>query len=104
MEKSIKILENISQKCYSDSTVYQFSKNLDVSDKYRKGRVDASNWVNDMVYHYVQKEKNFLNEFKQHLQDQKDIISVIKNGDYKNGLYDQLQEVEVTIDARIITH
>ncbi len=104
MEKSIKILEDIRQKCYSDSTVYQFSKSLDVSDKYRKGRVDASNWVNDMVYCYVQKEKNFLNEFKQHLQDQKDIISVINNGDYKNGLYDQLQEVEGSINARIITH
>jgi len=51
-------------------------------------------WVNDLVYYYVQKEKNFLNEFKQHLNDQKTTIAILKSGDYKNGLYDQLQEVE----------
>ena len=97
MEKSIKILEEISQKCYSDTTVYQFSKNIDASDKYRKGRIHASKWVNDIIYYYVQKEKNFINEFKQHLENQKDMIAVIKQGDYKNGLYDQLEEVELHI-------
>ena len=98
MEKSIKILEDISQKCYQDTTRFQYAKSLDVIEKYRKGRIDASNWVNDMVYYYVQKEKNFINEFKQHLLDQKDVISVINKGDYKNGLYDQLNEVESKIN------
>ncbi|RLA83296.1 MAG: hypothetical protein DRG78_04770 [Epsilonproteobacteria bacterium] len=97
MEKSIKILEEISQKCYSDTTVYKFSKNLNLPDKYKKGRIDASSWINDLIYYYVQKEKNFLKEFIQHINDQKEIIAIINNGDYKNGLYDQLQEVELHI-------
>ncbi|MEA2016918.1 MAG: hypothetical protein U9N59_00600 [Campylobacterota bacterium] len=99
MEKSIKILEDISQKCYSDTTVYKFSKNLNLSDKYKKGRIDASSWVNDLIYYYVQKEKNFINEFKQHLVDQKDTIAIINEGDYKNGLYDQLHEVEKALNV-----
>jgi len=98
MENSIKILEDISQQCYQDKTRFLYAKSLEVSDRYRKGRIDASNWVNDMVYYYVQKEKNFLNGFRQHLFDQKDIISAINNGDYKNGLFDQLNEVEVKIN------
>ena len=101
MEKSIKILEDISQKCYQDTTVYKFSKNINATERYRKGRIHASTWVNDVIYYYVQKEKNFLKEFVQHIQDQKSIIAVIKDGDYKNGLYDQLQEVEVNINDRI---
>jgi len=31
------------------------------------------------------------------LKNQKDMIAVLKQGDYKNGLYDQLQEVELHI-------
>lgn len=94
MKKSILILEEISQKCYSDTTVFKYTKNNEISDKYKKGRVDASTWVNELIYHYVQKEKNFINEFVQHIKDQKDVISIINNGDYKQGLYDQLQIVE----------
>jgi len=98
MKKSIKILEEISQKCYSDTTIYKFSKNLDLPDKYKKGRIDASSWINDLIYYYIQKEKNFLTEFIQHMQDQKDVIAILNEGDYKNGLYDQLQEVELHIN------
>ena len=101
MKKSILILEEISQKCYSDTTEFKYSKDNSISDKYKKGRVDASTWVNELIYHYVQKEKSFLQEFKQHIKDQKEIISIIKNGDYKQGLYDQLQIIEGRIDDSI---
>ena len=74
---------------------------IEKSDKYKKGRVDALRWINEIIYHFIQKEKNFLNEFKQHIQDQKDIIVDINDGDYKNALYDQLNEIEVKLDDRI---
>ena len=101
MKKSILILEEISQKCYNDTTVFKYNKDSTISKKYKKGRVDASTWINELIYHYVQKEKNFLNKFKQHIKDQKEIIAIIKNGDYKQGLYDQLQIVESRIDDSI---
>ena len=102
MEKSIKILEDLSSNCSSEITRYKFSKHLLESDKYRKGRVDAVNWINDIIFHFIQKEKNFISEFKQHIKDQKDIISHIKDGDYKDALYDQLDEIEVKINDRTI--
>ena len=101
MEKSIKILEDLSSHCSSEQTRYKFSKQMMASDKYRKGRIDALNWVNDIIFHFIQKEKNFISEFKQHIKDQKDIISNINDGDYKKAIYDQLNEIEVKINDRI---
>ena len=101
MEKSIKILEDLSSDCMQEKTRYQFSKMLQESEKYKKGRIDALNWINDIIYHFIQKEKNFLDEFKQHIQDQKDIIVNINDGDYKNALYDQLNEIEVKLNDKI---
>lgn len=101
MEKSIKILEDLSSDCVQEKTRYQFSKMIHKSDKYKKGRVDALTWINDIIYHFIQKEKNFLNEFKQHIEDQKDIIANINDGDYKNALYDQLKDIEDKLDDRI---
>ena len=104
MEKSIKILEDLSNHCSSEQTRYKFSKHIIQSDKYRKGRVDALNWINDIIFHFIQKEKNFLSEFKQHIKDQKDIISNVNDGDYKNAIFDQLNEIELKINDRIKNH
>jgi len=100
MDKSIKILEDISRQCVAKSSSYKFSKTMDKSSKYRKGRIDALNWINDIIFHFIQKEKNFMIEFIQHINDQKDIISDIKDGDYKKALYDQLHEIEIIINDR----
>ena len=100
MDKSIKILEDLSKQCVAESSSYKFSKTMTKSDKYRKGRIDALTWINDIIYYFIKKEKNFMIEFIQHIKDQKDIISDIKDGDYKNALYDQLHEIEVKINDR----
>jgi len=103
MKKSIEILEKISSQCVAEKSSYEFSKTMNKSDKYRKGRIDALNWINNIIYHFIQKEKNFINEFKEHIKDQKDITSGIKEGDYKKVLYDQLNEVEVKINDKTNT-
>jgi len=59
MEKSIKILEELSGDCIKEKTRYQFSKMIKKSEKYKKVRIDALNWINDIIYHFIQKEKSF---------------------------------------------
>ena len=100
MEKAIKILEDLSSECISERTRYQFSKMIEQSEKYKKGRIDALTWVNEIIFYFIQKEKNFIGEFKLHIKDQKDILSVIRDGDYKKALYDQLNEIEVKLNDR----
>lgn len=101
MEKSIKILEDISSECLNYTSYYKYNRSIISSEKYRDGRVDASNWINELVYFYIKKEKNFLKEFIDHISNQKQKIVVLNDGDYKNGLFDQLNEIERKINDRI---
>lgn len=100
MEKSLKLLEAISTECDCDYTEFAF-RNSKYSEKYKKGRVSASKWINELFYHYIQKEKNFIYEFKAHLEEQKISISQLKEGDYKQGLFDQLSKIEMSLDKLI---
>lgn len=101
MKKSIEILEQLSDKLNSHTTFYKFNETIDASEKYRKGRVDASLWLNDLVFYFVQKEKTFLLEFKDEIQKQKKKLQTVKEGDYKTGLYDELNIIEDSINDRI---
>lgn len=102
MKKSVNILEDISNECYGMVTYYKYNRSINKSEKYRDGRIDAANWINELIYYYIQKEKNFLNEFTIYIEEQKDKISILKDGDYKNGLYDQLEYVKSCIDGNIV--
>lgn len=97
MKNSRPILEKISDQCFSHTRIFKFNEDIDVSQKYRKGRITASQWLNELTYYYIQKESNFLEEFKEHIQSQKKELSNIKEGDYKQGLFDQLNSIEELI-------
>jgi len=101
MKKSIDVLEKLSLELNNHTTFYKFNKNIEASDKYRKGRVDASLWLNDLIFYFVQKEKSFLGEFNEQIQKQKKKLDNLKDGDYKQGLYDELNLIEDDINDRI---
>jgi hypothetical protein len=101
MKKSIYKLERISQTLNSHQTYYTFNKNdTHLSEKYRKGRVNASKWLNEVIYFYIQKEKNFIFEFKENIQQQKKQLSILEDGDFKDGLFDELNLIEDIIDDK----
>ena len=94
MKKSIEILEVISQRCQNHTTRFKYGKYLDESEKYKKGRVAASSWINELVFYFIQKEKRFLLEFREHLEEQRKMALNLKDGDYKSGLLDEISEIE----------
>ena len=98
MSKSIKLLEQISQECSSQTTIYKFSKSLDVSDRYKQGRIEASKWLNDLTYYYFKEEKNFIKEYTQQLIIQKEKLLALSDSDYKKGLLEQLNQIEQMIN------
>ncbi|BFU77317.1 hypothetical protein ALC152_05320 [Arcobacter sp. 15-2] len=72
MKKSLYKLEQISQSLNSHQTYYQFNKMEDhLTDKYRKGRINAAKWLNELIYYFIQKESSFIIEFKEQIQEQK---------------------------------
>ena len=101
MKKSLYKLEQISQSLNSHQTYYQFNKMEDhLTDKYRKGRINAAKWLNELIYYFIEKESMFLLEFKEHIQEQKKKLSDLEDGDFKQGLYDELNIVEDMISDR----
>lgn len=95
MKRTLQILDKVSESLYSRKTYYQFNKqDENLSQKYRKGRINAANWLNELYYVFVEKESNFLNEYLQHIQDEKKRISNLKDSDFKQAIFDELNLVE----------
>lgn len=101
MKKSLYELEKISNSLNSHQTYYAFNKDENLSDKYKKGRISASKWLNELIYFYIKKESQFLDDFYKQIQEQKEQLKRLKDGDYKQGLYDELNVIEDMIDDRV---
>lgn len=100
MKRSLYKLEKISQSLNTHEVYYKFNKDLEASEKYRKGRVSAASWLNELIYYFVQKENGFIEEFKNHIQDKKKTLSDLNEGDFKQGLYDELNIIEEMLNDR----
>lgn len=100
MDTSIKILEDITYQCSDHITRFKYGKYLKESEKYKKGRIKASSWLSELSYYFIQKQKGFLLEFKQEIQEQKSKISSLNDCDYKKGLMDELNLIEDFINER----
>ena len=103
MEQSMKILKEISILCYSD--IYYYNDNRSVcannSTSYITGRIDASVWINNLVDTFLKHENIIIAKFIDLLSIKKLNIVAINNDDYNQGLYDQLEEMEIKINDRI---
>lgn len=95
MKKSIPKLEMLSNSLSSHMTYYKFNKiDEHLSQSYRKGRINAAKWLNELVFHFVQKEAKFLDEFKEHIQKQKKELANLDDTEFKQGLFDELNIIE----------
>ena len=93
--KSTKIiLEDISQHCSIYMVPYQYSKHLcRGSTKYKNGRITTYDWINNLSYYYLKQEENLKEEFILNLQLKKEEINILKEGEYKKGIEDTLNEI-----------
>ena len=91
---SKEVLEEISNHCYSEITVYRFNTTvLKVSDKYREGRLTALEYIGELTYYYLQEEKKIQIQFKEQIIKQMKLNSCLEDNEYKRGLYDALNEI-----------
>jgi len=89
-----KLLEHISNNCSSQLTKYKFNKGLDISDKYRKGKITSYTYVLDLIYHFFEKDRLLKIEFESIISDEMDKISTLKNGDYQRKINEVLSEIK----------
>ena len=100
MNTSIKTLEIISEHLNTHISFYKYNSKIDLSEKYKKGRIDASLWLNDLIWFFLKKEKNFLKDFENEISLQKNKLNDIKSLEYKKGLIDELNTIKDFINDR----
>jgi len=89
-----KLLENISNNCSSQLSKYKYNKGLDISGKYRKGKITSYTYVLDLIYHFFEKERLLKIEFESIISKEMDNISTLKSGDYQRGINEVLSEIK----------
>ena len=91
---SKELLEAVSKHCYNQLTLYRFNTTtLQVNEKYREGRLTALEYLTELSYYYMQKEKSIEKQFKEQIIKQLKLHSCLEDTEYKRGLYDALNEV-----------
>ena len=91
---SKKFLEVVSKHCANQTTLYTFNKNtLQVSDKYREGRLSALKYIGELTFYYFQEEKSIKEKFREQILKQMKQNACLSDSDYKEGLYDALNDV-----------
>jgi hypothetical protein len=91
---SKEVLEKISKHCSNQLTLYKFNTTtLQISDKYREGRLTALEYLGELTYYYLQEEKRIQEQFKEQVTKQLKLHSCLDDAEYERGLYDALNEV-----------
>ncbi len=91
MSSTKDLLETISTNCLDQLTVYKYSKSLKISEKYKKGKITAMEYILDLIYHFYEKDALLKKEFEAMLSSQIEEMSLLKDGDYKKGLTEALE-------------
>ena len=98
---SKELLEEVSKHCSNQLILYKFNTTtLQVSKKYREGRLTALEYIGELTYYYLQEEKKIQQHFHEQILMQIEHYSCLEDNDYKRGLYDTLKE---TLDIQKLT-
>ncbi len=91
---SKELLEEVSRHCSNQLTLYKFNTTtLQVSEKYREGRLTALEYIGELVFYYLQEEKKIQHDFCEQIVKQLKLHSCLEDTEYKRGLYDALNEI-----------
>ena len=93
-QTSKEVLEEISKHCYNELTLYKFNTTtLEVTDKYREGRLTALEYLGELTFYYLQEEKQLQQHFHDQVLKQMKLHSCLEYTEYKQGLYDALNDI-----------
>ena len=91
-------LEEASRYCYSQLTRYKFNHStLKIDEKYREGRITALNYIADLTFYFMQREKHIAEEFLVELERQLEAVDGLKSPSYVRGIRDSIEELRQEI-------
>ncbi len=91
MKKGSKeLLEHLSQQCSVHITRYKYNNTLNISTNYRKGHLSILNWIQELLYYYLQQEKRIATDLYRTLEDKKKELMQREDNEYRQGVIDAL--------------
>ena len=89
-----KLLNILGSYAANQITLYRFNvTTLTASERYRRGRITGLEYVSRLVYHYAQMEKRMDAIIRGEIVRQMKSNAVLPESEYKQGLYDGLNDV-----------
>ena len=85
-----KLLEIISEDCLAQLTKYKYNKGLNISEKYRKGKITSLQYILDLIYYFYEKDRLLKIEFKNIISTQIEDTSLLKDADYQRAIKEVL--------------
>jgi len=91
---SREILQSISNECHNQLTYYTFNTTtLQVTAKYREGRLAGLRYLSELTWYYLQEEKRIIQQFDAQIIKQLEQYASLEENDYKQGLFSTLKEI-----------
>lgn len=87
-------LEALSQFCYVNKTPVMYGKRGRIQDqKYRKGVLQVYEWVDELCYFYLQKEKRIEEELVRVLRERYHEAKQLPSSSHREGLLQAFEEI-----------
>jgi len=93
-ESTREVLSVFSNNCFNQITHYTYNKGtLEVSERYRKGRLDGLQYLSKLTLFYMQREQALRVEFENEILGQLKKIDGLNSGQYKSGIFEALNDM-----------
>ncbi len=89
--------ESLSRFCYVSKSPCSFTKNEFSHDKYQKGMCAVYDWVDELCYYYLKREKELKGDFLTLLNKKKTFIGIKTDSEYKRGMVAGFDEIHKII-------
>jgi hypothetical protein len=95
-------LEEVSRYCHTQLTLYRYNRHtLEIDEKYREGRITALNYIADLTFYFMQREKHITEEFVSELDRQIQMADILKSPQYSQGIRDSIEALRQEIEKRL---
>jgi hypothetical protein len=91
-ERSGEKLRRLNAELYNQLTHYRFNRRHRMDERYRRGRIDALEWLCRLSGHYLEEERRLPERLAAEVERQMRWIETLDPSPYRQGIEDAVRE------------
>jgi len=99
-ESHFEKLRRLHRELHNRLTHYRYNRQQRLDERYRKGRIDALEWLCRLVEHYLEEEKRLDRRLHLHLEEERRRIRWLPASPYREGIEESLGEFYRLLDDK----